>query len=220
MPNLRVATPKRKFTTKHCENIDYRFRVDLEKFLFGELKEAFFPRVLDVFEQKVRSTFSAVCATRDATLADYHVHFDWYVRKKTFDGRVRYVRGAHAPSKNERPPFAEDFMDWFGRFFKAQTAAADVHALFSYPRARWRSALPLPMTLPIEGGEPVVEIDGMSMSFPKKLHGVSHLQLSVGDDAVWVDLCTDRRVSFREFDLGHELENLSEIATGLVREVS
>jgi len=209
-----------QFAIVHCERLEYCFNVPLDKFLLGEFRKAFFPgKSFSSKQGPPVMTFGAVCSTKDAKAADYHLHFDWSLRKHAFVGWVRYVRGAVVPGENERPPFAESFMSWFGSFFKSDKAAAHVHAFFKYPSKGWRSVLPLPMKLSLGEPRASVEVDGMSISLTSRVQGVSHLFLSIRGDATTLDLCADPVLRFKDFNVEIQLDRLSTVARDFVQEV-
>lgn len=210
-------TPGRTaFRDLHCHSADFEFAVTLDKFALEDFKKPFHERFKEPLTSGV--TLSALASTRDPKATEYHVHVDWYLSKNQVNVSLGYFPHAIPASEDEKEPFAEDAMQWLGKFFKAEKASAHVHVAFEYPADKWRFLFPLPIKIPL-GSEPEVEIDGMSLNLQKGLLGMNQAWLVSREDKSRVLLYGDRMVHFNKFDIIQEIGELSQFAKGFIKEV-
>lgn len=206
------------FATNNCSRVDVEIRSSLEKFNFREFGKAFLRK--GGMQPKDGVLFSAVASTQHSETSDFHVHFSWYVSRGYINLTVEYVEGRRKPDPGERAPFAEGVVPWLGQFFKSPSAGAHVHALFRYPRKKWRAILPIPMRFPAKAREDELEVDGLSVSLPRRPEGVGQVWLIVGTDTIRMTLAADRTVHFGDFSIASELGALSAVAVSLVEEIA
>jgi hypothetical protein len=162
-----------------------RDKFDLEKFR-GELGP----------NAKNRDIYSVLVAPREPKTGDYHIHAGWHIEEKEINFSIQYIIGPKKHESDEHEPYAEQFMEWIGRFFKNETAQAHIHADFEYPLETRQSKFPLPLKTALEGD---AEIDGISLRLPALPSGVSRIRLSQGKTRWYVEVIADRRIKFKGF---------------------
>lgn len=134
-------------------------------------------------------------APRDEKTGKFHIRFRWIVRSKTVDFRVDYITGTIQHASDETDPYAEDFMNWFGQFFKNQTTQAHIHCYFLLDASRYTSRVPLPLKFVSIPGEP--EMDGVSLRFHEKPSGVTQMRLSTRKKQWSVEVVGERRITLK-----------------------
>lgn len=104
------------FATFNCERAEYEIKISLDKFESERFKNVFYESIEVPFNEDKNSN-RAVGATRHS---DYHLHFDWQLSKKknSFRTRLAYVNGESKPDKGDKGPYADEFMNWLGTFFR------------------------------------------------------------------------------------------------------
>jgi hypothetical protein len=142
------------------------------------------------------NVFSAEIAPRDEALGDYHIFATWNLVKEQVRLFVEYEPGPKKHEKDEHEPYAEQFMEWLGRFFKHENAQAHIHARFQYPLEAKQSKFPLPLKTALEGD---AEIEGISLRLPTRPRGVNRVRLVQGVHLWYVETVGDRRITFKGF---------------------
>jgi hypothetical protein len=214
-PTTKTATPSRRLADLHCDSMGYEFGVGVDKFELQKFSKLFESRFKEPLKPGL--TFEAVLSTGDPKITDYHVHLNWWLTKSQVKVRVLYVQKANKAEEDEKEPFAEGAMKWLGVFFKAKDAPAHIHTAFEYPVERWRPAIPLPIKIPV-GGNPEVEVDGMSFNLGKNETGMGQAWLISREKVTRVLLYGDRPVEFLTFDIIREAALLSEFAKNFIKE--
>jgi hypothetical protein len=137
-------------------------------------------------------------APKDEENGAYNIHFLW--RRLTgarLNFRVEYFNGTRRHEGDEREPFAEDFMAWFGQFFKSPTVEARLHARFRYSLSDRISKFPLPQKTNLADG---AELYGISLRLTSNLDGVSTLDLTRLKNDWYAGIIADRIIEFEEFE--------------------
>jgi hypothetical protein len=154
---------------------------------------------------KFRSLLPPTAATKDASavsvaqrnerIGDYHVLFSWTIKDEQLKFTVEYRRGTKKHESDEREPYAEDFMKWFGQFFAKPSIDAHFHIRFRHAVATRKSKYPLSIgALPLNG-----QLDGIAVQFPSNHIGVTELKLDC-DKVYWhAELIADGSIKFYEF---------------------
>lgn len=179
-----------RFEGTGLDEIRYWITASLEKFY------------LDKFRKQIKSRSTggdlhgALVSPRDQEAGDYHIHANWHVSEKEIYLQVGYLVGTREHDEGEREPFAEEFMDWLGQFFKHETAQGHIHADFRYSLKSRQSKFPLPLKTALEGD---AEIDGISLRLPSAPKGVSRIRLTRGKNRWYVEVIADRRITFKGF---------------------
>lgn len=140
--------------------------------------------------------FTSPVAPRDPKAGDYHINAGWNIEKDKISFRIEYLPGPKKHEEDEREPYAEQFVEWLGRFFRHETAQAHIHAQFEYPLDAKQSKFPLPLKTALEGDP---EIEGISLKLPAKPKGVSRVRLIQGKTLWYVEVVADRRITFKGF---------------------
>lgn len=172
------------------DEMQYWFVVSRDKFDLEKFRGQLGPT------SRNQDSYSILVAPTDPKTADYHIHAGWRIEEKEISFWVQYIHGPKRHEKDEREPYAEQFMEWLGRFFKNETAQAHIHADFEFPLETRQSKFPLPLKTALEGG---AEIDGISLRLPVLPSGVSRIRLTQGKTNWFVEVIADRRVKFKEF---------------------
>ena len=183
-----------------CVSISYRFNVALEKFDLEALRKAM------GVDDTVKRGF-AVCNTRDST-TDYHAHCDWRLQEKNKEItiEIQYVNDPIGPKPQEEEPFADNLMQWIGKFFKYGDANAKIHTDFVFEAKRTTlSWFPLPLRTKVANLEGEAILDGIAVALPSQPDLVSRFFLSQVKDSVFVGIESSRRIKFTEFSLEKEL---------------
>jgi hypothetical protein len=172
------------------EEMQYWFLVSRDKFDLDKFREQLGPTARN------QDAYRILVAPTDPKTGDYHIHAGWRIEENEITFWVKYVLGPKKHEKDEREPYAEQFMEWLGRFFRNETAQAHIHADFEFPLETRQSKFPLPLKTALEGG---AEIDGISLRLPALPSGVSRIRLTQGKTNWFVEVIADRRVKFKEF---------------------
>ncbi|HKW66526.1 MAG TPA: hypothetical protein VJP04_04510 [Terriglobales bacterium] len=159
-----------------------------------------------------------VCGTKNPDKADYHVHFTWRFpdEKEQINLEIEYVRGPQKPREDEVEPFAEDVMQWVGRFFKFGDANARVLADFEFKGGAAHPWFPLPLKTKIVALKSDAEIDGIAVLLPSQPQGIGRIYLSEIKDSVFLEIQAESRVDFAKFSLNSELQKVRDFAANLV----
>jgi len=151
---------------------------------------------------------AVVCRTLDPEHLDYHIHFRWRFEN---DGPVFYISfhaGVVGKRENEREPYAERFMSWFGGFFGNETAHADIHCEFVYLTDTRQSRFPLPLKVTLSD-DLEAEIGGIAVSFVSAPDEITGADIRQREKRLAIELSGTVRLNFVEFDLEREVNRLS-----------
>jgi hypothetical protein len=137
-------------------------------------------------------------APKDEETGAYNIHFLWQrLTSARLNFRVEYFKGTRRHDGDEHEPFAEDFMAWFGQFFKSPTVKSHLHAHFRYSLSDRSSKFPLPQQTNLADG---AELHGISLRLTSNSDGVSTVQLTRRKDDWYVEIIADRIIKFKEFE--------------------
>lgn len=197
------------FSRANCNSVDLRYVVTRDKFDVAKFLAFFNKNESDL------NNYSVSCRTLEPVELDYHIHFEFMFRDEGPEFRVSFhAGGVPEPADHEREPYAEQFMPWFGTFFKNDTAHADLHSGFAYPVETRKSRFPLPLKLPIlEDVE--IEISGFSSTLTPPIEGIGRSEIKLRKSRLIVDLIGATRTDFASFDLKAEVDRLSAVALKL-----
>ncbi len=148
------------FKTARCENVYYYLHVGRDKFSLESFRANF-------SKQKDKERAGTVCAPKDPATGDYHVHADWVIDADEVRFTIDYESGPKPHESDEREPFAEQFMEWLGQFFKHENAHAHIHAEFEYELETRESKFPLPLKTNLGPEGPEAEINGIRLTLPQ-----------------------------------------------------
>lgn len=186
------------------DDMQYWIWIAKEKFHSGKFSEA------------IGSSSSLTASPEDPQRGEFHVKASWGLDEDNEMGfAIGYSAGPGKRRKNEHGPYAEQFMEWLGQFFKYESAEAHIHASFNYPIASRTSKFPLPLKMPIEGK---AEIDGISVKLPSAPHGVSSIRLLRGSRDWSVEIIANRRIVFREHSVYHDVQEFVSVIDILLEE--
>jgi hypothetical protein len=162
-------------------------------------------------------SYSVSAAPSDGLDGQYHVHFSWLVEQATLDFRVEYYKGPIPRAHDEREPFAEQFMEWLGKFFSSESVACHIHTRFEYPLNTRRSLYPLPQvtTLPYHAA-----IHGISLQIKDEPRGASSVRLNQGKSFWYADVVANRTISFKGFSPKADVTALSDVLAEFLGEAS
>jgi hypothetical protein len=148
---------------------------------------------------------------------DYHIHVNWTFRDDDVNFTIDYFTGGLPHAPDERAPFAEEFMDWLGQFFKAGVARAHLHARFKYSLASRQSkySLPAKTTLPYNA-----ELYGVSMVLTDEPNGVSSVRIDRGKTKYWyAEVVANRTVKFGGYSITDDIAPLHAVLSVFLEEV-
>ena len=207
--SIRPEKPLGLFGRLNCEQIDYRYPVTRDKFDI--------PRFLKFFgkDSEDQTPGGVTCRTVDPDNLDYHIHFYWQFGKQGATFYVSYHSEALPESEDEREPYAEGFMPWFGSFFAEKTAHSDLHSEFRYPERTRQSRFP-PLKVNISD-DLEAQIDGVTLSFASMPGGVDRAEVRQLKKHLVIDLMGETRTNFAEFDIQSEVAGLSSFALRLTK---
>jgi hypothetical protein len=195
-----------------CKAVAYEFATPLESFDLSLFRaEARLPDAL--------AKWSSVCAPKNRLTTDYHVHLDGQIRPKDLSCRVYYVEGAIRPAADEKEPYAESIISWFGKFFKLGKAEVKVHAWFEQPDDRWRGRFNLPFKVTMAKPDTEVVINGISISLQDRETGAYEGTLKKEPGILSASVKLNRTVEFETFRLRDEIKLFNDVIKLWVEEV-
>jgi len=201
------------FKSLHCEEMSYRISVSRDKFNVDKFRSGLMPK------GQMKDRYGTVCAPLDPKTADYHVHADWLIDKDEVNFTIDFESGPKEHEKDEREPYAEQFMEWLGQFFVHESAHAHIHADFVYPIEARQSkfiALPLKTTIGPKGDE--AEINGISLTLPSKPEGVLSVWVMRWKPRWRIQLAANRRVTFKGFTPYEDMRAIASIVEMVTEE--
>lgn len=128
------------------------------------------------------------------------------------------MKGATKPAQDEREPYAEEFMEWVGKFFVGGTAESVVNSQFKIPSAIRQSRFLLP--LKAEFGPPGTEarIDGISFTLEPEPEGVTKIWLTKEEENLAIHLVARKELDFSAFDPRNEINAFTRVLESIVEE--
>ncbi len=202
------ATERDKLSSYGLDEIRYWIYTSREKFDVAKFRAA--------VGAKDEDNYSCVITPHDPAIG-YEARMALWVEEPEITVQLIYSTGA--PSKGKRKvkqpgPYAEEFGEWLGQFFKYETTQSHMHGHFSYPLATRASKFPLPLKTNIEDAE----IDGVSLRLPSEPEGVSRVRLTQGDKEWYVEAVADRRITFKGFIPHVDVRVLASVINTLLEE--
>src|ERR1700690_3094395 len=138
----------RSLRAEHCSELSYRITVPAESFDLERFAKAIGASV------ESQGWDSVARSPRDPRATDYHLHVYWrphYQDRSKTQLQVDVHCWPPESKTNHGEPYAENFFDWVGQFFKDESVSAHVHAEFEYPAKQWNSKImALPITVPYQ----------------------------------------------------------------------
>jgi hypothetical protein len=189
------------------------FGVGFEEMYYGIVtdRDSFdLDRFLRYFGSDVANldAYGVAAAPRDGSAGQYHVHCTWFIDGDKIEFRVEYYSGAMPHASDEREPYAEQFMEWLGQFFKKESVSCHIHARFEYPLAERLSTFPLPLATDLS---PAADITGISLRLKDSPNGVSSVRLTRSDTLWYTEVVAHRTAVFSAFEPyshAHALESI------------
>ena len=176
------------------DGLSYFIEPSLENFNLNAFRAYFRDHVPDGSSWNLKSASVAI-APRDGQAGPFQIHLRWTVRRNSVDFAVEYWKGPRKHESDETEPYAEEFMQWFGQFFKNDTTQAHVHGYFKYSETPRVSRVPIPVKFVGIEGEP--EMDGVSLRFHSKPHGVTQMRLTKRGESWYVEVMGELRIAFK-----------------------
>lgn len=163
---------ERIFENTPCVLIGFEFNfTKAEDFRFEDFAKE------TTWHEKAR--FRNVCSSQHKA-TDYHLHLNWRITPpNSVTVQVDYRAGYKSPNKDEKEPFAENFLAWFRQFISARELTLETYGNFDFPLdAGKRFSFPLPMKVPIGANE--AEIDGISFTLIRPKDGLEKFWVTRG----------------------------------------
>jgi len=191
------------------QQMEYWIWVTPDKFDSEKFRQSLGPKARD------RDSFTTAVAPKDPKAGDYYIVAFWQIEKDEISFRIGYYVGSKEHAEDEHEPYAEQFMEWLGQFFKHETAEAHIHARFKFPLETRKSKFPLPLKTSLEGD---AEIDGISLRLPAKPQGVSKVRLTQGKTLWYTEVVADRRITFKGFSPDADVQAFMFVMGTLIEE--
>jgi hypothetical protein len=203
--NSATSQPRvRLFADSSCDEVLYRVQITRDKFDYDAFLKAVDQR------PKQYEWGDVICPSRNA---DYHVHIAWMEHKAHLRVQVGYYSGLPEPTLIPKNViYAEDAMQFVGKFFKNESAQMHIHADFDFGEGR-RSKFPLPLRTII--GSCKTEIDGIALKPIDAPSGVSRMWISQRKEELTVQLFVDKRIVFDKFSVAEGIRDLASMIDGL-----
>lgn len=170
------------------------------------------------FSKVAGKTHFTIASPKDADKGEYFATLHWEVDDEDGDVafNLEYTCGTKKHDRGEQEPFAEQIMEWLGRFFKYETAQGHVHARFAYPLESKRSKFPLPLKTPMDGE---AEINGIFLRLPTKPKGVTAVRLFRASKEWRIEVVANRRIQFKEYSIYNDVEAFLSVIDTFTEEV-
>ena len=182
---------------------------------FNKKEDFLFDEFLKKTGWEERRRFSNTCGAKSKS-SDYHLHLTWKIRPHTVFVSIEFVVGHKNPEKEEKEPFAEDFVGWLKQFIVAKEAVVDVFANFNYrfdPNRKLR--FPLPMRAPVGPAQVEVEIDGISFKISPPVRGIEKVWITQSAKEISLHLHGKKVVEVASLSPRKEVLELSEVLESL-----
>lgn len=151
-------------------------------------------------------------------LGEQHAHIDIeFTSSKVGAFLIAFHRFAHAgKAKDEGPPYMEDCVQWFGKFFNNDLMLVDTSCYFEF-EDDYSSILALPFPLITESKELVGSlVTGMSIDLIGQKR-VKSVIISAENDLLYITGLGRIRITLKEFDLESELKKFYAIIKKFVK---
>jgi hypothetical protein len=151
------------------------------------------------FGEETRTVFTSRVTPEYLDKGEYNIDF-FATKKKNQDVELSftYHEGTKEHEKDEVPPYAEQFMEWVGQFFKYENTNAHIHARFEFSTEKKQCKFPLPLKTNIRG-DTEDTIDGISLRFGSETEGVSTVRITTSKASFYIELIADRRITFKGY---------------------
>ncbi len=146
----------------------------------------------------------------------YHAHMRVRLNK---EGKGRVEVGFHESPmgvEDKKPPYAEDCVQWLGKFIKVEEVAGHIHTAYTFDKS-FTSIIALPF--PLVTAEKALAgstVSGLSVLLPKELPSDMAI-VQWGGDETYLSLSASYKVNLKNFDLAFELERLSTSVNSLIK---
>lgn len=135
-------------------------------------------------------------APRDGASGPYSVLCAWATTTEGLSFRVTYFGVGWPPAADEHEPFAEQFMSWFGQFFKSPKVACHLHARFTFDGGTRHNTFALEMSEPLPWG---ATLNGVSLVLPPNPQGAESIKMTQGESEWYVEVVASREIEFTNF---------------------
>lgn len=202
-----ASEPIDKLSSYGLDEIGYWIYTSREKFDVQKFRAA--------LGAKDQNYYDCTITPRDSSI-DYSVHVAMFAEEEEVTVQLVFSsKEASSKAKGKQAgPYAEEFGEWLGQFFKYDTTQGHMHGHFSYPLASRQSKFPLPLKTSIEDAE----IDGVSLRLPTKPEGVIRVRVTQGKQSWYVEVIADRRITFKGFTPHSDVRALASVINTLLEE--
>ena len=142
-------------------------------------------------------------APRDGTSGPYSILCAWAPTNDGLSFRVTYFGVGWPHDADEHEPFAEQFMSWFGQFFKTPRVACHLHARFTFDGATRHNMFPLEMSEALPWG---ATLNGVSLVLPSNPQGAESIKMTRGESEWYVEVVASREIEFTDFTPHSDLQ--------------
>lgn len=161
--------------------------------------------------------YTALLRPQFPELTDYHIHVAWKSEDDETRLQVDYHFGPHQSKAKHDAPFAEDFVEWVGRFISSESVNAHIHAEFEYSLEKWQSKiLALPLRVPF--GDKMADISGLEIKLPSDPEGARSIWLMSRKSMLDIQVAANRNVVFRGFKAQNDVDALASVASSVIVE--
>jgi len=209
--NATTSEPHLVFTGSYCESLFYRFKVKNEGFDVDA-----FAKAVGIPDDKREARATVTCTSLNQS-SDYHLHVSWRLRKMV-SFNIDFIRGSVPHEKNEREPFAEQFMNWIQPFFIEKTVDTEIQGDFTYPADRWEPRFSLPLKANIGPNESEAEIDGISFVVPSRPDGIHKVWLTSEAASIFLHTAASRLSDFGAFDVKKDITTFTGVLNTILKE--
>jgi len=213
-----------RFRTHRCSELRIRSTVEARLFHLERFKTVLADNGYPAPHEKAdRFNITAVVSTHHAS-TDYHAHF--LVREDEKDKTTIEIllhEGRIKGDKPERPPFAEDLVEWFVPFFEDVDVDINVNAQFVFPLKQFKSSMNLPSTIspltnPMHGGPRAeARIMGVRIQFEPNEAGIQSVIHDLGGKSLHENVRLMRRAPFSSVDAKKLMTELYQVAISMTR---
>ncbi len=112
------------------DSLEYYIKPSLEDFDLAAFRAYFRDRLTGLpaaLQRSPAKSITVAVAPRDSKAGLFHIFFRSTEKSNGIDFKVDYRTGPRKHERDEKEPYAEEFMQWFGQFFKNGTAHAHLH---------------------------------------------------------------------------------------------
>ena len=181
--------------------------------------------VATVLKNKARPfAMATTCNTKNKRVADYHVHGSITEGVKDLVLSASFHQGATKIDRDEKPPFAHEFLGWVAGFYSAQAVDIRVTADFVYSLTRCRPIFPLPtelspmVTAPASPILAKATIGGVRVWFAANDSNVTDAIIEVIGDRLGLSISQKTAEPFAHFNVRDSLTSLHQRSMALTAE--